>query len=158
MNQNEGIHTIGYAKLQVREADGSLVYDEIHKNTLTNYAKNASAQLWIGTTIAPPSKIEFGQGSPTLPLTGTDPTDTALWTPVAASIQAVSFSNIWLTYNSQYSTTYNAGVLTATSITFTEVGLFDASMNLWSHIALNNFLVTSSQSVTVQWQVAHTGS
>jgi len=153
---NEVFHTIGHVRILVHEADGSLVSDQLVKNTLTNYAKNASAQMWIGTGgIVTPTKIELGNGAPTLPLTSTDPTDTHLWAAVTATLAVCNFTTVWLSYYSQYSVTYNAGTAVGT---FTECGLFDVNGNLWSHVALNNFIITSAQTVTVQWQIQHTAS
>lgn len=154
-SNNEVSHAIGHVRILVHEADGTLVSDNLVKNTLTNYAKNASAQMWVGTSLVTPTKIELGNGAPTLPLTTTDPSDTALWAAVSATMAVCTFTVVWLSYYSQYSVTYNAGTAVGT---FTECGLFDVNGNLWSHVALNNFIITSTQTVTVQWQIQHTAS
>jgi hypothetical protein len=152
---NDSFQTIGHVRILVHEADGSLVSDNLHKNTLTNYAKNASAQMWTGTVLVTPTKIELGNGLPTPPLVTTDPTDTNLWNPAPATLKTCDFATVWLSYYSQYSVTYQ----TTDSVgTWTEVGLFDANGNLWSHVALNNFIKLNTQTVTVQWQIQHLAS
>jgi hypothetical protein len=155
MDNNDSAQAIGHVRILVHDADGSLVSDNLHKNTLTNYARNASAQLWTGTTLVTPTKIELGNGAPTLPLTTTDPTDTDLWTPQVSTLQVCDFEVVWLSYYSQYSVTY---ATTSAVGTWTECGLKDANGNLWSHVALNNFIKLNTQTVTVQWQIQHLAS
>ena len=154
-NKNEAAQAIGHVRILVHDADGSLVSDNLVKNTLTNFAKNASAQMWTGTTLVTPTKIELGNGQPTLPLTTTDPTDTDLWAPVSATLKTCDFTVVWLSYYSQYSVTYQT---TDAVGTWTECGLKDSAGNLWSHVALNNFIKLNTQTVTVQWQIQHLAS
>jgi hypothetical protein len=154
-NQNDVAQAIGYVRIIVQESDGSLVSDTLHKNTLTNFAKNASAQMWTGTVLATPTKIELGNGAPTPPLVTTDPTDTNLWAPVSATMKSCDFTTVWMSYYSQYSVTYQT---TDAVGTWTECGLFDANGNMWSHVVLNNFIKLNTQTVTVQWQIQHLAS
>lgn len=146
---------VGYVRIIKHAPDGSLIYDQTFKNQLTNYARNASAQMWTGTVLATPSKIQLGNGVPTPPLTGVDPTDTNLWNPDPTTLKQVDYAIVWLTYNSQYSVTYQQSEANGN---WTEVGLKDANGNLWSHVALNNFLKTTGEVVTVQWQIQHVAS
>ena len=151
----DSFQTIGHVRILRHAADGSLISDTLHKNQLTNYARNASAQIWTGTVITTPTKIQLGNGVPTYPLTGVDSTDTNLWTPAPATLKVCDFVTVWLSYYSQYSVTYATSEAVGN---WTEVGLFDSLGNLWSHVALNNFLKLGTETVTVQWQIQHLAS
>lgn len=151
----ECFQTIGNVRIIRKRADGSLISDVTHKNTLTNYAKNASAQMWTGTVFTTPSKIELGNGVPSYPLTGTDPTDTDLWNADPTTIKTCDFVTVWLNYYSQFSVTYGT---TEAVGNWTECALKDANGNMWSHVSLGNFLKSNSETVTVQWQIQHLAS
>lgn len=147
---------VGWIRLIKRNALGEVTFDDVYKNHLTNFARRSSAQLWIGQTLSggTPSQIQVGNGSPTAPKTGVDPTDTALWSPIAGSMKSMSagYPTTWLTYNSQYSVDYLQNEVNGD---WTEVGLFDSAGNMWSHVAISNFSKDSTETVTVQWQVSH---
>ena len=154
-NTNDKVQAIGHVRVLRHAADGSLISDELLKNTLTNYAKSASAQMWTGTSLVTPTIIMLGNGLPIAPLEGTDPTDTALWQAAGTTMKTCDFVTVWLNYYSQYSVTYQT---TEAVGTWTEVGLFDVNGNLWSHVALSNFLKDGTETVTIQWQVQHLAS
>ena len=118
--------------------------------------------MWVGPVaanyIAPtvPTKIQVGTGSPIPPLTSTDPTDTALWTPMGGSgVQNLDFSTVWMNYTSQYSVTFLQGNAVGT---WTEAGLFDAANNLFAHVQIPSFIKLTGDTVTVQWNVLHIGN
>lgn len=154
-NIGESATAVGYVRLQKHNADGCLIYDKTFKNQLTNYARSASAKMWIGTQVLTPSHIQVGVGSPTLPYTSVDPTDTTLWTPLAETLRLCDFAAVWLTYNTQYSVTYQQA---EANVAWTELGLLDAAGNLWSHVAVVDFTKDPGETVTVQWQVQHIGN
>ena len=111
--------------------------------------------MWTGASLVTPTRIELGNGTPTYPLTTTDPTDTTLWAASAPTLKVCDFAVVWLSYYSQYSVTYQTGDAVGT---WTECGLLDINGNLWSHVALNNFVKLNTQTVTVQWQIQHLAS
>jgi hypothetical protein len=154
-NLGETATAVGYVHIMKHDAEGNLVEDRWFKNQLTNYARNAAAQMWCGTSLPTPNSIQVGSGSPTAPITGVQQTDTALWSPMAGTLKVVDFATVWLGYNSQYSATYQQSDALGT---WTELGLFDANGNLWSHVQLNNLTKDSSSTITVQWQIQHIGN
>ncbi len=153
---NDHAVAIGWVRLIKRNTLGEVTFDGVYKNQLTTYARQASAQLWIGQTLAAgtPSQIQVGNGSPTAPMTGVDPTDSALWAAIPGSLKPMSagYPTTWLTYNSQYSVDYQQ---TDCNGVWTEVGLFDSAGNMWSHVQIANFAKDPAETVTVQWQVSH---
>lgn len=44
------------------------------------------------------------------------------------------------------------------AITLTEAGLFDASGNLWSHVALTGVTHDNTSTLSIQWQILHMGN
>lgn len=138
------------------------VTERLFKNQLTDYARAQAANMWVGPTAANyivptvPSQIKIGTGSPTPPLTSTDPTDTALWVLLGGTgTKNLDFSTVWLDYTSQYSTTYNQGEAVGA---WTEAGLFDSSDNMFAHVQLTDFTKETGDTVTVQWNVIHIGN
>lgn len=154
-NLGETATAVGYVRLIKHDANGVLIYDQIHKNQLTTYARSASAQMWTGNAIATPNSIQVGNGSPTVPRVGVDPSDTALWAPMAGTLRVCDFTSVWLTYTTQYSITYQQSDANGD---WTEIGLFDKNGNLWSHVAVTGFTKNSGETVTVQWQIQHIGN
>ena len=150
MKFNEMSLAVGYVRLIKRDASGLLLFDQTFKNQLTNYARYASAQMWTGTIVVVPSQIQVGNG--TIPSSGPLPTDTALWSPMTGTLKQIDYATTWLSYNTQYAVTYDVGEANGQ---WTELGLFDAAGNLWSHIAVQDFSKDTNESVTVQWQVTH---
>lgn len=160
----EAATAYGYVRLIKTDEHGE-VTEHLFKNQLTNYAKSQAANMWVGPTatnyVVPtiPSQIKVGTGSPTPPLTGTDPTDTALWTAMGGTgTQPLDFSTVWLTYTSQYSVSFLPGEATGT---WTEAGLFDSASptnNMFAHVMLSNYVKASGDTVTVQWNVLHIGN
>lgn len=151
-NISENVMAIGYVRLIKHDANGHLLFDRILKNQLTLYARNASAQMWSGSIIKVPSRIQIGNGAPSPPLTGVDPTDTVLWSPIPETLKNIDFATVWLSYNTQYSVTYNQS---EANCDWTEIGLLDADGNLWSHVAVTDFTKSDGETVTVQWQIQH---
>lgn len=151
----------GYVRLIKSNANGEVIYDQTHKNQLTFYARSSSAKLWTGAynyqnTFPVPSQIQVGTGAPTAPKTSVDPSDTALWTPMANTLKVLDYPpQVWMTYNTQYAVTYGQSEAVGD---WTELGLFDSGPNLWSHIQLSNFTKASGESVTVQWSINHVGN
>lgn len=145
--------TVGFMRL-IKHNKGEVVHDKWYKNQLTNFARSASAQLWAGISLpgGTPNQIEIGNGSPTAPKTGVDPSDSNLWAPITGTLKTCDFITTWLTYNSQYSVTYQQ---TEANGVWTEVGLKDAAGNLWSHVQVSDFFKDDTETVTVQWQINH---
>lgn len=151
----ESTLAVGHVHITKHDAEGRLIHDKWYKNQITNFAKNATAQLWTGAVLPIPSAIQVGNGSPTLPSTGVDPYDTSLWSPISDTFKQCDFTSVWLNYTSQYSVTYQQSEAIGT---WTEVGLFDSQSNLWSHVAISEFTKSSGETVTVQWQIQHLGN
>lgn len=134
---------------------GLVLFDRTFKNQLTNFARQQSAALWVGTAVQTPNKIAMGTGSPPAGQTSTTPNDTALWNELAGTRQTVSLATTFLSYYSQYQVTYNPN---SQSTTITEAGLFDASGNLWSHVMLTGVVWDNTASLSIIWQVLHQGN
>lgn len=151
-NLKETAMAVGFVRLIKHDNDGRLVYDNTFKNQLTLYARQASANLWAGSFMATPSHIQVGIGSPTYPNLFVDSSDTELWDAVPETLKQCNFVTTWLTYNTQYSVTYEQS---EANYQWTELGLLDANGNLWSHVQLTDFVKDFGETVTVQWQIQH---
>jgi hypothetical protein len=161
----QAVGTVRVVKTDI--ATGAVIYDKTFKNQLTNYARQQSAALWAGAGAYVPSKISVGTGSPPFGQTGTTPNDTGLWAEVSGSRKALDYATTWLQYYTQYSCTYTQSeVLGAydavtnptSSIALTEAGLWDASGQLWSHVALTGVTHDSTSQLSIIWQVLHNGN
>jgi hypothetical protein len=134
---------------------GLVLFDEWFKNQLTNFARQQSAALWVGTVVQTPTKIAMGTGSPPAGQTSTTPNDTALWNELAGTRQTVNSAVVFLSYYSQYTVTYSPNTQ---STQITEAGLFDNSGNLWSHVKLTGVTWDTTASLSIIWQVLHQGN
>lgn len=151
----ESSTAVGYVHITKHDSDGNIIEKRTFKNQLTNYSRACAANMWAGNFVQIPSSIQVGTGSPTAPATGVTQADTELWTPMDGTLKVCDFATVWLTYNTQYSVTYDQPEAVGT---WTELGLFDPSGNLWSHVQLNNFVKEATTAVTVQWQIQHIGN
>lgn len=161
------LNTVGFVRVIKRDIKtGRVIFDEVFKNQITNFARAQSAALWVGTPVLPPTMIAVGTGSPPPGQTGTTPNDTALWNELDGTRKNVDVATTWLSYYAQYTVTYyqNEAIGQVTQqnpnglITLTEAGLFDASGNLWAHVALNGVTHDNTSSLSIVWQVLHQGN
>lgn len=161
------LNTAGFVRVIKRDLEtGRVIFDELFKNRITNFARQQSALLWTGTVVQTPTMIAVGTGNPPAGQTGTTPNDTALWSELSGTRKTVDAVTAWLSYYSQYTVTYlqNEAIGTVNAqnptglITLTEAGLFDASGNLWAHVALNGVTHDNTSSLSIIWQVLHQGN
>lgn len=137
----------GIVKVTVAEADGSVVSENIIDNIETNYALAALAKWLSGVptnSVLPPTKIGAGNGTGTV-----SANDTALWAAISGTLKncdSIMFTQgYYAQYNLTYQTSDPAGY-------YNELGLFDASGNMFAHVAINQFK-TSAQTLSVQWML-----
>ena len=122
------------------------------KNTVTNYARSAMAQILISqmSPVVLPSAIELGTG------TGTPAaTDPALWSPSAPTLKPCAYYSLYMQYYAQFITTWS--ITDPIQGTWTECGLFDANSNLWAH-GVMNLTVNANEILVGQWSVQLLGN
>lgn len=164
----DSIKAIGFVRVIKRDArTGEVLQDQLFKNQITNFALQQAAAMWAGQTVATPTMIAVGTGSPPQGQTGTTPNDTALWNEYSGSRKQVDYASTWLNYYTQFSVTYNQNEVLGTvdpqnnptgQITLTEAGLFDANGNLWSHVMLNGVTHDNTSTLSIQWYVMQQGN
>lgn len=169
---SDGIEAIGHVRvIKTDKQTGEVIFDQLFKNQITNYARTQMVQAWgqtfNGTNPSFPSMISVGTGSPSSGQTGTSPNDTALWNEFSGSRLRVDYAQSWLTYYIQYAVTYDntqvLGTLDPTtnptaSINLTEAGLFDANGKLFSHVMLNGVSHDNTSTLSIQWQIQQNGN
>lgn len=159
MAVKDGIGWRGIVTVERRDAaTGALIERKEYHNLVTSYALAYIAQVITGGVqasssgaLALPAKMELGTGSGTPQVS-----DTALWTPSVATLQALSVSQQYLNTIAQFGATWVTGSAAQGSAsvpnTWTEAGLFDANGNMWAHAPIN-VSVYASEYLTVQWNI-----
>lgn len=135
-----------------RAADDALVYDSgWQSNTVTNTAIQAVVSWLTGTgnvgynPVPFPRYIELGTGSGTV-----SPTDTALFTPVAATNTACSI--LQPVPSSPNEAEWIATFPTSTPVgTYSEAGLFTNSGAMFAHLAGLTINLSSTTTTSLQW-------
>jgi hypothetical protein len=159
-------NAIGTVLVVKRDLAGNTIFERLYKNQLTTYARQSSAGLWIGNTVATPTLIAVGTGAPTAPSTSTSSTDTALWSEFVGTRKTLDYATTFLQYYSQYAVSYDQtqaiGTVTGPNptglISLTEAGLFDANGNLWSHVMFSGVTHDNQSTLSIQWQILHNGN
>lgn len=163
----DAITAVGSVRVIKRDArTGEVIFDEVFKNQITNFARGQAAALWAGQIVPVPSMIAVGTGSPPQGQTGTTANDTALWNECPGSRKQIDYAQPWLGYYTQYSVTYQQtevlGTITQQNmtgqITLTEAGLFDVNGNMWAHVMLNNVTHDNTSTLSIQWMVLQQGN
>jgi hypothetical protein len=162
---NDSLEAVGYVRVMKHDKEtGEVVFDQVFKNQITNFARGQVAQMWTGVQVPVPSSIAVGTGTN---VNGTSPSDVALWAELANTRFGVDYATTFLTYYVQYSITYQQTDALGTvdpvnnptgSIDLTEAGLFDSAGNLWSHVALNGVSHDNTTTLSIQWQVLMKGN
>jgi len=148
------VNQIGLENFLKGIKDGSFNWKRECKqhNKVTNYALNYIAQMLTTPVYSPwslPYQIELGTGT-TAPLAS----DTALTTPVPATMQACSTIQVYNNIYAQYIAVWQS---TAPIVnTWCEAGLFDINNNLWAH-TIFNLTVNSGEMLIAQWVVQIVG-
>lgn len=155
----DSLEAEGYVRVIKHDLQGNVVFDQLFKNQITNYARGQMALAWgqsfNGVPMVFPSQIAVGTGSPASGQSGTTPNDTALWSELSGTRKTVDYAQQWLTYYIQYSVTYQT---TEAQGTLTEAGLFDSIGNLFSHVQLNGVTHDNTSTLSIQWQILMKGN
>lgn len=164
----DSLTAVGMVRVIKRDIrTGEITFDKWFKNQITNFARSQAAAMWAGQIVATPTQIAVGIGSPPDGQTGTTPNDTTLWNELAGTRKQVDYATTWLSYYTQYSVTYQQNEAIGTIdpqnnptglITLTEAGLFDATGQLWSHVALNGVTHDNTSTLSIQWQILQQGN
>lgn len=137
------------------ELHPQLTEKRLFKNTLTDYAVQAAAGLWVDKYVKTPSRIVLGTGQAPIGQTDPLPSDEALWTIDATTDRVCDVRDVFMAVYSEYGITYQTTELDPAT-TYTEAGLLDADGKLWAHVKLN-LTKTSTQTAVILWKVYHQG-
>lgn len=162
---NDAFEAVGYVRVVKRSIEtGEIVYDELFKNKITDFARGQVAQMWTGMVLPTPSMIAVGTGTN---VAGPQSSDTGLWNEMTGTRLNVDYATTFLNYYTQYSLTYDQTKAIGTvdpvnnptgQVTLTEAGLFDANGNLWSHVQLNGVTHDNTTTLSIQWQILQNGN
>jgi hypothetical protein len=149
VNHISNVGFIGIIRAQKRDgATGAIVSDNTYFNTATYYMLGTIAGWLAGTktttSAPPPTQIGAGNGIGT-----PSPSDTALWSPISGTQRDCDDIMVTRGVYAQYNITYQT---TDPNGPYTEVGLFDASNNLWAHASINE-IKSDGQTLTIQWMI-----
>lgn len=160
----DAMEAVGHVRITKRSVEtGEIVYDEVFKNKITDFARSQVAQMWTGMTLPVPTLIAVGTGTNAA---GPQSSDSALWSELSGTRQTMDYSTTFLNFYTQYSVTYDQshaiGTVTGPNptgqISITECGLFDSAGNLWSHVQLNGVTHDNTSTLSIQWQVLQNGN
>jgi alpha-D-ribose 1-methylphosphonate 5-triphosphate synthase subunit PhnH len=158
----DSFEAVGHVRVtKTDKVTGEVVFDQVFKNQITNFARGQVAKMWTGIMVPTPNQIAVGTGAGTI-----SANDTAMWAEISGSRLICDYAATWLTYYVQYSVTYDQATAIAAvtaqnptgSINLTEAGLFDSSGALWSHVQLNGVTHDNTTTLTIQWQVLQKGN
>jgi hypothetical protein len=144
-----GIKVIGHIKATVRNEETGETREYEYHNKATNALLSRIAQALGDQPMIGVSKFQMGTGTGTVAST-----DTALFTPVSASIistAAKSVSGNVMTVSINYPANYTTG-------TFKEAGALDKNNVLLTHFLLSpNLQIVANESVTFLYTITISG-